>query len=99
LISAASTEETTTAAIVAAEEDVIGFRSAMFTWDELDTDGKLKDPKKRDFRLSIDGSLTFDRGTINLIIGPTGSGKTSLLFALLGTSGSQWPLLALLNVL
>ena len=34
--------------------------------------------------LRIPGELCFLRGKINLIAGPTGSGKTSLLMALLG---------------
>ncbi len=34
--------------------------------------------------LSIDDEVFFPRGKINLIIGPTGAGKTSLLMALLG---------------
>ncbi|EIN07964.1 P-loop containing nucleoside triphosphate hydrolase protein [Punctularia strigosozonata HHB-11173 SS5] len=69
---------------VVAEDDVIGFKDATFSWDALDAEGKLKDAKKRDFRLTINGEVTFDRGTVNLIVGPTGAGKTSLLAALLG---------------
>ena len=34
--------------------------------------------------LHIDDELFFKRGKINLVVGPTGSGKTSLLMALLG---------------
>ncbi len=34
--------------------------------------------------LSIDDEVFFHSGKINLIIGPTGAGKTSLLMALLG---------------
>ena len=34
--------------------------------------------------LTIDDEVVFKRGKINLIIGPTGAGKTSLLMALLG---------------
>ncbi|KAF9469452.1 P-loop containing nucleoside triphosphate hydrolase protein [Collybia nuda] len=41
-------------------------------------------PSKRRFRLHIDEELIFRKGSINLIVGPTGSGKTSLLMALLG---------------
>ena len=36
--------------------------------------------------LRIDEEVQFKRGHINLIVGPTGSGKTSFLMALLGTS-------------
>ncbi|KAF7348331.1 Multidrug resistance-associated ABC transporter protein [Mycena sanguinolenta] len=38
----------------------------------------------RFFVLKIDDEVLFQRGRINLVIGPTGSGKTSLLMALLG---------------
>ena len=34
--------------------------------------------------LHVDEDLFFKRGKLNLIVGPTGSGKTSLLMALLG---------------
>ena len=60
----------------------IGFRNAAFTWSE-DAAGSLT-PSKRNFMLKIEDELLFRRGGINLIIGPTGSGKTSLLMALLG---------------
>jgi ABC-type multidrug transport system fused ATPase/permease subunit len=36
------------------------------------------------FRLHINSEIAFKRGSINLIVGPTGSGKTSMLMALLG---------------
>ncbi|KAH7906916.1 P-loop containing nucleoside triphosphate hydrolase protein [Hygrophoropsis aurantiaca] len=62
--------------------DVIGFRNAVFSWSE-DTDGALT-PSKRRFTLNIGEGLFFERGHINLIVGPTGSGKTSILMALLG---------------
>ncbi|KAL0950639.1 hypothetical protein HGRIS_007427 [Hohenbuehelia grisea] len=39
---------------------------------------------KRAFVLRVESELIFRRGRINLVIGPTGSGKTSLLMALLG---------------
>ncbi|KZS96561.1 P-loop containing nucleoside triphosphate hydrolase protein [Sistotremastrum niveocremeum HHB9708] len=39
---------------------------------------------RRAFTLRIPGTLTFKPSTINLICGPTASGKTSLLMALLG---------------
>ena len=41
---------------------------------------------RRRFVLNVDGEVLFRRGRINLVVGPTGSGKTSLLMALLGTS-------------
>jgi len=62
----------------------IGFRTASFAWSS-DIDDSLT-PSKRKFVLRIEDELIFKRGRINLIIGPTGSGKTSLLMALLGKS-------------
>lgn len=51
----------------------IGFVNATITWDAEKPDFKLKD-------LNIE----FKIGKLNVVIGPTGSGKTSLLMALLG---------------
>lgn len=66
------------------DRDVIGFQNASFTWSNDDlSDGGLT-PSRRKFALRIEGELLFKRGCFNLIIGPTGSGKTSLLMALLG---------------
>ena len=64
--------------------NAIGFCDATFSWSS-DADGSLT-PSRRNFRLQMEGEVTFKRGGINLIIGPTGSGKTSLLMALLGLS-------------
>ncbi|KAI0941922.1 hypothetical protein AcV7_002478 [Taiwanofungus camphoratus] len=65
-------------------QDVIGIRKAAFTWDN-DTDGSVTPGRQgRRFTLRIENELVFKRGHINLIVGPTGSGKTSLLMALLG---------------
>lgn len=63
------------------EPDAIGFSDASFVWTSVD--GSLT-PSRRKFRLTIEDKLEFKRGALNLIIGPTGSGKTSLLMALLG---------------
>jgi len=60
----------------------IGFRDAVFSWSNS-SDGSLT-PSKRQFSLRIEGKLFFKHGRINLVVGPTGSGKTSLLMALLG---------------
>ncbi|KAL1717785.1 P-loop containing nucleoside triphosphate hydrolase protein, partial [Schizophyllum commune] len=66
--------------------DAIGFSDAVFEWSD-DADG---------FKLRLDGEVKFKSGKVNLIVGPTGSGKTSLLMALLGemrytpTSSSSW---------
>src|ERR1700743_2441068 len=58
-------------------EPVIGFEKATFSWG-------LKDDAETDsFRL-IDLSVDFQPGKFNVIVGPTGAGKTSMLMALLG---------------
>lgn len=64
--------------------DVIGFRQATFTWSaEEDNNNGLYTPSRRQFFLKIEGNLLFQKGVINMIVGPTGSGKTSVLMALL----------------
>lgn len=67
------------------DQDAIGFQNASFTWSNDDDDGAVTlTPVQRRFTLRVHGELFFKRGSFNLIIGPTGSGKTSLLMALLG---------------
>ncbi|KAJ4481119.1 P-loop containing nucleoside triphosphate hydrolase protein [Lentinula aciculospora] len=61
----------------------IGFCNASFSWSINDSD-KTITPLSRKFILRIDSKLDFKRNCLNLITGPTGSGKTSLLLALLG---------------
>ncbi|KAJ7139685.1 hypothetical protein C8R44DRAFT_867802 [Mycena epipterygia] len=61
----------------------IGFNDATFAWSSEKKDGALT-PSRRKFMLRVEGELLFKRGCINLVVGPTGSGKTSLLMALLG---------------
>ncbi|VDB89909.1 unnamed protein product [Peniophora sp. CBMAI 1063] len=61
----------------------IGINDASFTWSATSTDGSLT-PSRRTFTLRVPDKLEFKRGAVNLIVGPTGSGKTSLLMALLG---------------
>ncbi|KAF8956143.1 P-loop containing nucleoside triphosphate hydrolase protein [Flammula alnicola] len=65
--------------------DKIGFHAATFSWsnEEGSSLGAMT-PSKRRFRLHIADELIFKRGCVNLIVGSTGSGKTSLLMALLG---------------
>ncbi|KAJ7246793.1 hypothetical protein B0H12DRAFT_753891 [Mycena haematopus] len=82
------------------ESEEIGFRDATFTWsNDIDgsvtpRDGAatptsssfstaVKEQQHR-FRLRIDDELLFKKGRFNLVLGPTGAGKTSLLMALLG---------------
>lgn len=61
-------------AIDAQGEPLIGFDNATFSWGNIESD---------DFKM-IDLNVHFKVGQVNVIIGPTGSGKTSLLMALLG---------------
>ncbi|KAJ6521925.1 P-loop containing nucleoside triphosphate hydrolase protein [Mycena vulgaris] len=84
--------------IVAPDEpasDAVGFRDATFAWSSEETDGTLM-PSSRRFLLKVEGELFFKPGCVNLVVGPTGSGKTSLLMALLGemhlmpSSPSSW---------
>ncbi|KAG8877450.1 hypothetical protein FRB98_006684 [Tulasnella sp. 332] len=68
------------------EADIIGLRKASFGWKAdiaLPGSGDAGTPS-RNSRLRIDGDLFFESGRLNLIIGPTGSGKTYLLMALVG---------------
>lgn len=65
--------------------DVIGIRHAFFTWSKDATPSHTSvGARRRRFVLSVDDELLFQSGKINLVVGPTGSGKTSLLMALLG---------------
>ncbi|KAJ6555137.1 hypothetical protein DFH09DRAFT_573964 [Mycena vulgaris] len=63
-------------------DERIGFRNATFSWSK-ESDGSST-RSQQEFKLKIDGEVLFERGRINLVVGPTGSGKTSLLMALLG---------------
>ena len=70
------------------DPDVIGFCDATFAWsNEVE---KSATPSRRNFRLNLEGEIKFKRDAINLIIGPTGSGKTSLLMALLSACHAAW---------
>ena len=61
-------------------EALVGFDHATLTWGGKDTD----DPDSvKAFRM-IGLNIRFVVGRLNLVVGPTGSGKTSLLMALLG---------------
>ncbi|KAJ3527518.1 hypothetical protein NMY22_g9759 [Coprinellus aureogranulatus] len=64
-------------------EDFIGFRNASFSWN-ADSSRSGADTPSSQFKLSVPGELEFRKGKINLIVGATGSGKTSLSMALLG---------------
>lgn len=56
----------------------IGFENATFSWTSTTAPISQSDFKLRDVDIS------FHVGKLNVIVGPTGSGKSSLLFALLG---------------
>lgn len=58
-------------------EPVVGFEAATFSW------GSKEDPADEAFRL-MDLDVEFKLDQLNVISGPTGSGKTSMLMALLG---------------
>ncbi|KAL8939646.1 MAG: hypothetical protein Q9216_003254 [Gyalolechia sp. 2 TL-2023] len=59
---------------------LIGFEHATLTWGSKDG---VKSSESKAFRM-FDLNIRFSTGNLNLVIGPTGSGKTSLLMALLG---------------
>ena len=65
-------------------ESFIGIRNASFTWSSDPAEIVTPGSSRRNFSLRIEGEVTFKQGKINLIVGPTGCGKTSLLMALLG---------------
>lgn len=57
----------------------IGIEDATFSWESSDA----SNTSKTDFKLR-DINVDFNLGALNVVVGPTGSGKTSLLLALLG---------------
>lgn len=57
-----------------ANSPLVGFENASFSWNSASA---------KDFKLK-DLNITFKPGKLNVVIGPTGAGKTSLLLALLG---------------
>jgi AAA15 family ATPase/GTPase len=71
---------------VEANQGLLGIRNASFTWSNEVQWPCTPCSSRRNFTLRIDDELVFMEGKINLIVGPTGSGKTSLLMALLGIS-------------
>lgn len=63
-------------------EQDIGFGRADFTWSLPDPTG-VTEPDDTAFILHAENDVVFKQGGFNLIVGPTGSGKTSVLLALL----------------
>ena len=62
------------------EEGVVGFENATFTWAGRE---EPSGQENRAFRM-INLDVKFHVSCLNIVAGPTGSGKTSLLMALLG---------------
>ena len=75
-----NSKDATTADNVKTNTDLIGIQNASFTWTNNESLGS----SRRNFTLRVDDGVIFRKGKINLIVGPTGCGKTSLLMALLG---------------
>ena len=59
---------------------IIGFENGTFSWGGTD----MADQASADAFKLMDLNLTFRVGKLNVVVGPTGSGKTSLLMGLLG---------------
>jgi hypothetical protein len=56
----------------------IGFHGVSFSWDSFDSENTHKVEgliTRRPFRLRFDEEVVFKRGCVNLILGPTASGK------------------------
>ncbi|KAJ4001710.1 P-loop containing nucleoside triphosphate hydrolase protein [Lentinula boryana] len=60
---------------VPSDLSMIGFRNSEFRW---------LGSSNHNYKLKFEGEVLFRPNCINLIVGPTGSGKTSILLALLG---------------
>lgn len=58
--------------IEAQQQGLIRVKNALFTW------GSARGESTPDFKLRIP-DVTFEKGKINIIAGPTGSGKSSFL--------------------
>ncbi len=71
---------------------MLGIARTTFTWAKdaagstPATSATSEGSSQRKFVLNIEDEVIFKRSSINLVVGPTGSGKTSLLMALLGQS-------------
>ena len=62
------------------DKDAIGFNDCSFSWDSFNSSDSLNKRARKAFRLRFDGEVLFKRGEINLIVGPTASGKVGFLF-------------------
>ena len=68
----------------------LGFGHTLFSWSSSSSssppspdESQAPTPSTRSFSLRIDPDVIFKKHTLNIIVGPTGSGKTSVLMALL----------------
>lgn len=61
-------------------QPLIGFDNGTFSWGGVD----MADQAAADAFKLIDLNVKFQPGKLNVVVGPTGSGKTSLLMGLLG---------------
>jgi len=50
--------------------EAVGFHNAVFAWSKEDHSGMLT-PSSRQFRLRVDDTVVFQRGALNLVMGPT----------------------------
>lgn len=87
----------------APDQDVIGFRNASFVWSR---DSLEDEVGQRNFTLRVEGEVVFKRGSLNLIVGPTGSGlclfrglgkSVTLTLLMIFLSGKTSLLMALLS--
>ncbi|KAF9786031.1 hypothetical protein BJ322DRAFT_1057551 [Thelephora terrestris] len=79
-----NSRDTTIADNVKENTELIGVRNASFTWASESNGTITPGSSRRNFTLRVNEEVVFRKDKINLIVGPTGCGKTSLLMALLG---------------
>lgn len=70
-------EPTAAIALAGHNKDTIGFGDCSFSWDSFDQPEGPSRRTRKAFRLRFDGEVLFQRGKINIIVGPTASGKVS----------------------
>jgi len=56
--------------ITAEHADIIGFNNAAFAWSKEAGRG-TQTPSGRSFRLQVKGQISFKKGGLNLVVGPT----------------------------
>lgn len=60
--------------------DAVGFNACSFSWDSFDQSKGSISRTRKSFRLRFDSEVLFHRGEVNLIVGPTASGKVRNFF-------------------